>query len=149
MKKNVFFIIALTGELIFSNYILSLVTLLNDVNFKGGTVHGIGKNFIFIGFSLFLIIAVIGQINDSISSRLKNNELYKMFFVSPLFFLWIIMGVYLMSIEYILKYLSFKFFWMIYMLLCIQLFFLQKRMILNLWDEPLDNKIITKKVIDE
>ena len=132
MKKDILFALGLTGELILSNYILSLSILLDEATFKGNTANGILGNLIFIGFSIFLIIAVLGQLNESIANKLSNTQLYKYFFISRLFLLWIIMEVYLMSIEIILQYMSFKIFWVIYSILCIKLFFCQKKMIIDL-----------------
>mgnify|MGYP001205387107 CR=1 FL=1 len=132
MKNDKLYTLGFTGELILSNYILSLATLLDEATFKGGTANGILGKLVFIGFSIFLLLAVLGQINDSIANKLSNTQLYKYFFISRLFLLWIIMEVYLMSIEITIKYIPFKIFWVIYFIFCIQLFIYQKKMILDL-----------------
>ncbi len=131
MKIKTSFLFGLTIQLVLSNVNLSGTVLLDEVSYKGGTALGIRKDLFLIGFSIVIILFVLGQINNFFNNELLSIKLYKKFFISRLFFLWIIMEVYLLNNKFILQYIPTILYLLIYIIACIQLFYFQKYMILN------------------
>lgn len=120
--------------LILFNWIIFLTVKSDAMYFKGViAVGGIGKDVGTFGILLFLFYLYIDQyFIKEYNLYLKNKKIIFLYFISPLFILWILMNFYLFSISKLLEYIDdLNYFILLYFILCFVLLYFQNRLIIK------------------
>ena len=133
MKK-----ITLIGHCIFLiiyNWII-LITIKSDTMYFKGVipVEGIGRYAVTFILLLFIFYLYINQFYLNVYRfHIKEKSIIKIYFNSPLFVIWMLMNLYLLSIERLMYYVSnFKYFIFVYIILCGLLICFQKLLLIKL-----------------
>ena len=106
---------------------LNLSIKAETASIQGIPVYGFGQSIVGIFMSLCIFIPYFNDIKDIKFFNPKGN-IYRLFFTSPLFVLWLTIFLYTLFSQVIRdKYLSGKLYLLILLVLCILLYFLQKK----------------------
>lgn len=124
---------------------ISAKFIVKTTSFKGMLIEGLSK-YIFISF--FLIFLFYNYIRafffKKYESYIEAKQIYFNYLISPLFFTWITMCVYLIigdEIEYIDNFNQYVF---IYSLLCLLLIYFQNRLLIK-FEKMKNNKTVDLK----
>jgi len=124
--------------LIIYNWII-LITIKSDTMYFKGVipVEGIGRYVVTFILLLFIFYLYINQFYLSVYRLyIQEKSIIKIYFNSPLFFIWMLMNLYILSIERLMYYISnFKYFIFLYVILCCLLIYFQNLLFIKLEKE--------------
>ena len=117
-----------TSLLLIITNMIFIFSIISDLMFFKGiiSIGGIAKIIFGIGLVIMGINSMFEEIFKSYDSNISRKIIYITFIKSPVFYWWLFMLIYFFSVKLLRYYITFETFIIIYLCLCILIFYFQK-----------------------